>query len=168
MPVGDAAILPTGTTVAEHLAYTTMTLDTYMDEWQRDAVISPDELDADARNVPLLHARWWRRYISERLRFKKLELDYKTLYHQKYEWYSGKMLDEDRIKLGWEPNPKLIRLREDIIRHIDADRDIQKLVGQRALVEETLRFLEDVIKSINKRGYDIKNAIDFLRFKSGV
>jgi hypothetical protein len=145
-----------------------MNLNDYLDAWSADAKLSPDELDADARNVPLLHAKWWRYYVTERLTFRKLELEYKTLYRQKYDWYAGKMDDDERIALQWEPQPLRLRQTGDISRHLDADPDIQRANTRRAYVEETLRFLEDVIKAINKRGFDIKNSIDFLKFKMGV
>jgi hypothetical protein len=145
-----------------------MTLVEYLDAWKLDAVIHLDTLDEDAAKVPVLHARWWKYYAAERLRFKNFDRDYQALRHNKHVWYSGKMLDEDRVKLGWPPQPKLIRLREDIEQHVTADADIQKLAADRSLSEETVRFLEDVIKCINKRGYDIKNCIDYLKFKSGV
>ena len=145
-----------------------MTLEQYHDEWAVNAEIQLDRLDVEASHVPILHARWWRYYTTERLRYRKLEFELQTLRHYKYEWYSGKMDDSERIKLGWTPQPKLIRLKEAIDRHVNADPDVFQARKEAAVQEETLKFLEDVIKSINKRGYDIKNTIDFLRFKSGV
>jgi hypothetical protein len=52
--------------------------------------------------------------------------------------------------------------------YLDADVVLQDLAKKRTLVEETLRFIEDVIKQVNHRGYHIKNAVEFLRFKMGV
>jgi hypothetical protein len=145
-----------------------MTIDQYHDAWDADAPMHKDDLGTDARNVPLLHAKWWRYYTSEKRRYRQLLHKYKTLYHQKYVWYNGKMLDEDRIKLGWEPQPLSIKRTADIERHIGADDDIQALMTERDDVEETLKFLEDVIKHINKRGFDVKNAIDYQRFQMGM
>jgi len=144
-----------------------MTLDDYLGEWKKDAPIPADDLDASARNVPMLHAKWWRFYAEERLRFRKLELDYKKLFSQKYQWYAGKMVDEDRVKLGWPPNP-LKLMPAAIPRAIDADADVQTFVKTKIMAEETLRFLEDVIAQINKRGFHISNAINYLKFKMGV
>lgn len=145
-----------------------MKLSDYLDEWSSDAKLDADTLDVAARHVPMLHAKWWRYYVSERLTFRKLELDYKILYRRKYDWYGGKMDDDERIALQWEPQPLRLRQTGDISRHLDADPDVQALNARRAVTEETLRFLEDVIKAINKRGFDIKNSIDFLKFKMGM
>lgn len=143
-----------------------MTLDFYHDAWEQDAPISPDNLDADARAVPYLHAKWWRFYTSERLAYKKLSIEFKLLYRQKWEWFTGKLHDDERNELGW-PVQNLRVLSTNAQTYIDADPDIQTQQKRIALAEETLRFLEDVIKSINARNYSIKNAIDFLRFKMG-
>jgi hypothetical protein len=145
----------------------TMTLDEYFDEWKKDAPLVKDDLDTEAREVPNLHAKWLRFHTTERLRYRKLELDYKTLYNHKFQWYSGKMIDEDRLKLGWPPNP--VKLMPTAIpRHIDADPDIQTNIKGKILAEETCRFLEEVVSQINKRGFHISNAINFLKWKMGV
>lgn len=144
-----------------------MTLDQYFAEWSKDAELRADKLDEDARYVPMLHAKWWRYYTGERLAFRKLDIEYKKLFRQKWEWYVGKLDDTERLALGWPPQPLKI-LSANVHIYLDADPDLQNVMKKKALLEETLRFLEDVIKSINKRGFDIKNAIDFLKFKMGV
>lgn len=143
-----------------------MNIDTYHDEWSKDGPLRLDNLDEDARNVPFLHAKWWKYYSTERLRYKKLSFEYKTLYRQRWQWYAGKMTDDERTSLGWDPQPLKI-LSTDMSTYLDGDPLIQTAQARLALAEETCRFLEDVIKSINNRNYTIKNTIDYLRFKMG-
>lgn len=144
-----------------------MTLDQYHTEWDKDAPINNSELDAEARRVPLLHAKWWRFYTTERLRYKKACFDYDQLYQLRWEYWAGKLDDETRIKKGWPAQPlKILSGNLDV--YLNADSVLQDAAKIRIMLEETLRFLEDVIKSINGRGFAIKNAIDFLRFKMGV
>lgn len=143
-----------------------MTLDQYLLEWAKDAEIPLDKLDEAARGVPYLHAKWWRFYSDERLRFRKADMEYKTLYNQKYEWYNGTMVDEDRVRLGWEPNHKRI-LAANVGRYLEADPDLQDKLKVKVYLEETLKFLEDVIKQINGRGFHISNTINYLKFKMG-
>lgn len=144
-----------------------MTLDGYLTEWQTDAELDPSELDSAARNVPVLHAKWWRYYVGERLRFKKLDYEYKSLYQLRYEYWNGRLDDEVRKANGWPVQPLKV-LSPQLPVYLDADVVLQDLAKKRTLVEETLRFIEDVIKQINHRGYHIKNAVEFLRFKMGV
>jgi hypothetical protein len=144
-----------------------MTLDEYFDQWKADAPIDPVDLDGAARHVPILHAKWWRFYTGERLNYRKLDFELKTLIQQKTLWYSGKMIDEDRLALQWPINPVKV-LPNAMNRTIDADAQVQSLNKKKALAEETLKFLEDVIAQINKRGFHISNAINYLKFKMGV
>jgi len=145
-----------------------MTLDQLHKEWEADAEIDLTNLSVEAGRVPYLHARWWRRLTDERLKFRKLSLDFDKLRKDKWEWLSGKMVDEDRVKLGWEPQQRTIRLREDIERYFAGDPDIIKAKAGLALTEETLLFLKGVIESINFRNSTIRNAIDWQKFSQGV
>lgn len=144
-----------------------MTFDDYATEWAKDAPLDPAALDQAAQDVPVLHAKWWRFYVAERLRFKKLDYEYKALYQLRYEYWNGRLDDETRKEKGWPIN-NLKVLSPQLPVYLDADPVLQDLAKRRTVVEETLRFIEDVIKQINHRGYHIKNAIEFLRFKMGV
>lgn len=144
-----------------------MTLDDYLNEWRNDADLDLSALDEAARNVPLLHAKWWKYYSHERLRYRMVDSEYKLLYRQKWEYFLGKMDDADRVRLGWDPLPLKI-LSQNVDVYIEGDPDIQTALKKKALLEEILKFLEDVLKQINQRNYHVKNCIDFLRFKNGV
>jgi len=142
------------------------TLDQYMLEWADDAVIQKSELNEASQKIPYLHAKWWR-YLSEaRLHLKKLDFERNTLYRNKVEWYSGKMLDEDRTALGWPTNGRKI-LPAQMPTYIDADTDMQALMTRRAMLDETVNFLIDVIKHVNGRSFIISNMVKYLAFSQG-
>jgi len=144
-----------------------MTISDYQKIWEDDVQVAPDQLDTEARNVPLLHAKWWRYYTTERLRFKMVDMEYKTLYRQRWEYWLGKMDDTERVQLGWPPQPLKI-LQPQVDKYLDADPVLQEASKKKIVLEETLRFMEDVIKNINNRGYLLRTMMDFLRWKSGV
>ena len=143
-----------------------MTLDQYLDEWRNDADLDLSALEDAARKVPYLHAKWWKYYSHERLRYKKLDSDYKLLYRQKWEYFLGKMDDTEREELGWPPQPLKI-LSQNVSVYLDSDPALQVLSHKRVYLEEVLRFLEDVIKQIHTRNYQIKTALDYMRFAQG-
>lgn len=144
-----------------------MTFDDYLNAWQKDAVMELSALDECARSVPLLHAKWWKYYATERLRFRKLDSEYKVLYRQKWEYFLGKMDDTERVQLGWPPLPLKI-LSQNVGIYIEGDAQIQEITLKRVYLEEILKFIEDVLKQIHNRNFQIKSAIDFLKFKNGV
>jgi hypothetical protein len=144
-----------------------MTFDEYAAEWEKDAPLDASELDTAAREVPILHAKWWKFYVAERLRYKKLDYEYKSLYHLRYEYWNGRLDDEVRKAQNWPVQPIKV-LSPQLPIYLDADPVLQDLAKRKTVIEETLRFIEDVIKQINHRGFHIKNAVDFLKFKMGV
>jgi hypothetical protein len=52
--------------------------------------------------------------------------------------------------------------------HIDSDSDIIKSTLRIAVQQEKVDVLESIIKSLNGRGYNIKAAIDYEKFKTGM
>jgi len=142
------------------------TIEDYQNLWEQDAAIDASQLDIEASRVPLLHAKWWKHYSTERLRYKKFLFEQQRIYKYKWEWYLGKMDDQERTQLGWLPQPLKI-LSANVSIYLDADKDIQAIRIKVGYQEEVLKFIEDVLRQINSRGYHIKNTIDFLRFKNG-
>jgi len=70
-------------------------------------------------------------------------------------------MDEDQLKEnGWEPWPYIAKTNAGLERWVDADEQVviqkQKLLYQ----EEKCHYLEGLVKSINNRGFAIKNALD--------
>lgn len=144
-----------------------MTFDELHDEWAHDARLTPESLELDAINTPLLHGKWWKYYNSHKMALKKLDSDYAILYKHKYDWYLGKMDDETRKSLGWAIQPLKI-LKEALSVYINADADIIALTTKRTMLEEKLRFIESVIKEIQNRGFHIKNYVEFMKWKQGM
>ena len=138
-----------------------MKLDDIIEEWQKDAKIDDVELDTESLNVPLLHAKYLKMYAQEKVKLKKYKMDYKTLRKVLSEYYRGELNNpEDLDELGRDPWPKAV-LKQDIPQYIEGDDDMIKLVGKMVYQEEVVSLLEDILKSINNRGFQIKNAIDW-------
>lgn len=138
-----------------------MKIDDIIEQWQSDAKIDDVELDTEALNVPLLHAKYLKMYAQEKVKLKKFKIDYKILRKVLAEYYRGELNNpEDLDELGRDPWPKAV-LKQDIPNYIEGDDDMIKLVGKMVYQEEVVSLLEDILKSINNRGFQIKNAIDW-------
>jgi hypothetical protein len=134
-----------------------------IDKWRTDAKVDDTELDREALNVPFLHAKYLTILSEERLKLRSMKLKIKEMTRLLGEYYRGDLNNpEDLADIGREPWPKTV-LKQDLVQYVDADVDMIKLTTRLALQQETVDVCEEIIKSINSRGFAIKNAIDWRR-----
>ena len=57
--------------------------------------------------------------------------------------------------------------KEEISMFIESDEDICKLQYKIDYIEQMLTFLDGVLRQIGNRNFQIKNAIDWEKFKNG-
>ena len=134
--------------------------------WDRDSKIDESELGSEALKIPLLHARYFRVFTDERMALRSLEYKMRKLRLAKYEFYTQGPTKETQ-ELGWALPPSGKILKADVSMYIDADPDILDLNARIQLQQEKLELLESIIKSLNGRGYNIKVAVDWVKFQMG-
>lgn len=144
-----------------------MNIDTIKQMVEMELKIDGTELGDESLRIPMLHGKFLNIFHDESLVLRKLEADYRVLRKQKWEWYNGKLSQDELTALGWEPYATRI-LRQDMDIVMDADPDLiragQKVEMQRAKVD----YLDSIIKQINNRNWVIRNAIEWRKFMSGV
>ena len=59
-------------------------------------------------------------------------------------------------------------LKPDVDKYIKADEDMIKLEQKVTYVQSVVDYLDRTVKIISNRGFQIKNAIDWRKFTSGV
>ena len=143
-----------------------MKLEDILDMWAEDCQVNKFELGEESLKLPKLHSKYLRCFSEERLLLRKLEEERKSLVKDKHDYYRGVMPEEDLKSNGWEPF-RLNVLKSDIPMYLDADQDVIKINLRISMQQEKVDTLESIIKAITNRGYLIKNAIDFEKFKVG-
>jgi hypothetical protein len=131
-----------------------------------DSKVDDTVLDQESTKIPQLHNKYLNLLHEERLRYKKLEADHKTLYRRKWEYYTGKLDKEELDELGWEPFQKKI-LRGDVNIYLDSDSEITISTARMSYSSTKLQLIEDYMKSINNRNWNIRNAIEWRKFLHG-
>lgn len=135
--------------------------------WEKDCNIDRTELGEESLKISQLHSKYFKLFSSERLLLKKLDKDYKDMYRTKFEYYNG-VLSHDELKdNGWEPFSLKV-LKSDLHIYLDSDKDLMAFQLKLEMQKEKIDFLENIIKSLNTRGYQIKSAIDWIKFTAGV
>ena len=140
-------------------------LETLQGMWNEDSKIDPDNLHTESLNIPVLHSKYYDIYNTLMLLRKKAEQQRKNIRHERYEYFSGKADPEVYID---DPFPKKIRDKETMQKYLDADTKLSGVSSKIEYYEVMLRFIEEILKQITNRTYQIKNAIEFMRFSSGL
>ena len=140
-------------------------LETLQRMWNEDSKIDPDNLHTESLNIPVLHSKYYDIYNTLMLLRKKAEQQRKNIRHERYEYFSGKADPEVYIN---DPFPKKIRDKETMQKYLDADTKLSGVSLKIEYYEVMLRFIEEILKQITNRTYQIKNSIDFMRFSSGL
>lgn len=143
-----------------------MKLDEIHQLWADDCDINRMELGEESIKLPKLHSKYLNIMTTERMILKRLEEDRKELVKLKHDYYRGILPEEDLKENGWTPF-QLSVLKSDLPLYMDADQDIIKLNLKIAAQQEKVDVLESIIRSITNRGYLIKNAIEWEKFKVG-
>jgi hypothetical protein len=143
-----------------------MKIEDILDQWKNDSYIDRTELGDAALVIPKLHHKYYQIYINEKLTLRSQEADMKKLKLEKYEFFSQGHTEQTR-NLGWELPARGLILKADIPMYMDADKELIKLSLKIGIQQEKIELLESIIKSLTNRGYQIKSAIDFIKFTMG-
>ena len=142
-----------------------LNLEAIQEMWEKDAKIDRDNLHEESLNIPSLHAKYFELYNTTFLLRKKAEQQRKNIRHARYEYFSGKADPEVYEK---NPFPKKIRDKDTMTKYLDADEKLSTCSLKIDYYDTMLVYLESILKVIQNRTFQIKNAIEFMRFNSGL
>tara|TARA_R100000231_G_scaffold13078_1_gene14635 strand:+ start:135 stop:569 length:435 start_codon:yes stop_codon:yes gene_type:complete len=140
-------------------------LEKIQEMWEKDSKMDPDNLHTESLNIPVLHGKYHEIYNNIFLLRKKAEQLRKNIRHERYEYFSGKADPEVYIE---NPFPKKIRDKDTMQKYLDADDKLSTASLKIEYYDTMLVYLESILKQITNRTYQIKNAIEFMRFNSGL
>ena len=142
-----------------------MDLDKIQEMWQRDSVIDPDNLHDESLKIPQLHSKYYTVYNTVTLMREKAREQYNKTRLERYNYYTGKAPAEVYVE---EPFGYKVREKDAIQRHMEADEKMVKIDLKIRYYDTTLKFLEEIIKNVSNRTFQIKNAIEWNKFQAGM
>ena len=141
-----------------------MTLDELKLQVQRDLKVDNEHLDTESLKNQEIKAT----YLDYKTRYElllfKAKGDYKRMYREKWEYYGGKA---DAKIYATKPFDLKV-LKTDLAVYITSDEDIINAENKVGYLETVVDYIKGVIKSVDNRGWDIKNAIEWRKFEAGV
>ena len=141
-----------------------MNLDKIQEMWERDSHINPDNLHDESLKIPQLHSKYYTIYNTITLMREKARDSYNRIRLERYNYYTGKAPAE---VYAAEPFPYKVREKDAIQRHMDADDKLNTINMKIKYYDTTLKYLEEIIRIISNRTYQIKNAIEWNKFQAG-
>ena len=145
-------------------------LESIIEMWKKDSVIDEMDLGNASRESAKLHSKYLELYSVNKLRLKKLELEFKVLLRDKFNHYNGKLSQEEMDSKGWDYDPLngLTVLKGDMDKYYDADPVIQEHQSKMIYTEEMVAALKEILESIKWRHQTVKNMIEWRKFTSGI
>ena len=141
-----------------------MTLDELKLQVKKDLEVDDETLDKESYKNQELYAKYLDHKTNFELLLYKAKGDYKILFRDKWEYYGGKA--DAKVYVAKPFDLKV--LKNDLQMYITSDEEVINLSNKIAYLESTIKYMEGVIKSIDNRGWDIKNAIEWKKFEAGM
>ena len=141
-----------------------MNLEQIQEMWEKDSHIDPDNLHDESLKIPQLHSKYYTLYNTITLLREKAREQYNKVRLERYNYYTGKATAEVYAE---EPFPYKVREKDAIQRHLEADDKMNKIDMKIKYYDVMLKFLEEIIRAVSNRTYQIKNAIEWNKFQAG-
>jgi hypothetical protein len=141
-----------------------MNLEQIQEMWEKDSKIDPDNLHDESLKIPQLHSKYYTLYNTITLLRERAREQYSKVKLERYNYYTGKATAEVYAE---EPFPYKVREKDAIQRHLEADDKMNKIDMKIKYYDIMLKFLEEIIRNISGRTYQIKNAIEWNKFQAG-
>ena len=141
-----------------------MNLEQIQDMWEKDSKIDPDNLHDESLKIPQLHSKYYTLYNTITLLRERAREQYSKVRLERYNYFTGKAPAEVYVE---EPFPYKVREKDAIQRHLEADDKMNKVDMKIKYYDIMLKFLEEIIRNISGRTYQIKNAIEWNKFQAG-
>ena len=141
-----------------------MNLDELFLEVDKDlGPIDDSELDRESLRTPYLFNKYLKFLVTVSIAYKNVEENYNKMRLEKYHYYTGKA-DPEVYKN--EPFDLKV-MKTDVHMYLDADDDLSKMRKSMEYSKQRIEYVERTLKNIQDRNWNIKNAIDWRKFKEG-
>ena len=130
----------------------------------QDLKVDDEHLDTESLKNQEIKAKYLEHKSKFELLLFKAKGDYKRLYREKWEYYGGK--SDAKIYASKPFDLKV--LKTDLGVYISVDEEIIDAENKIGYLETVVDYIKGVIKSIDNRGWDIKNAIEWKKFEAGL
>ena len=128
--------------------------------WETDCKLDELNLGQESTKIPELHAKYLNMLTTFKLQLRKNKSNLLSLRRLKWKYFRGELSQQELNTLGWEQYLGNAPLNNQMNEYLDSDSDVIKLQDKVEYIEACLTQLDYIMRSINSRSFDIKNAIE--------
>lgn len=143
-----------------------MELEKIENMWQIDSKIDRTDLATESLKISELHNKYYKIFTREKMLLKKMNNDLAVLKKTKWEYYNGKISPEELREIGWDSFDKRV-LKSDVDVYLQSDKDLIDRNLALSYQSEKVDFIESILDSLKQRTWNIRNAIEFIKFSQG-
>ena len=133
--------------------------------WENDADIDQTEPGKELLKIPKLHNKYLAILTKHKIASKKANFDYLRMRKVKWEYYTGKMSQEELADYGWQPFQFV--LKSDITTYLESDPDLIKLLEKKVYHEEVVSVIESIMNELKQRTWQLRDFISWEKFIGG-
>jgi hypothetical protein len=141
------------------------TIENILKMWETDAVIDQTEPSKELIKIPTLHSKYLGFLTKHKIASKKAHFDYLRMRKVKWEYFTGKLSQEELEEYGWEPFQ--FALKSDISTYLEADKDLIKLLEKKVYHDETVSVVESIMSELKQRTWQLRDFISWEKFIGG-
>ena len=141
-----------------------MNLDELKLQVEKDLKVDDEHLDTESLKNQEIKAKYLDIKSKYELLLFRAKGEYKKIYREKWEYYGGKA--DAKVYVSKPFDIKV--LKTDLSVYITSDEDVINAENKIGYLETVVDYIKGVIKSVDNRGWDIKNAIEWKKFAAGV
>jgi hypothetical protein len=140
-------------------------LEELLEMWKKDSVIDRTEPGRELINIPQLHSKYLNILSRHRLLSKEAEFKFNKMRRTKWEYYTGRMGEEELKRYGWDPFPYV--LKSEVTSYLESDDDLNKFLASKILHDQIVEACQSIMKELNSRTFQLRDFIAWERFIQG-
>jgi hypothetical protein len=133
--------------------------------WEKDSEMDQTEPGKELIKIPTLHNKYLSILTKHKIASKKANFDYLRMRKVKWEYYTGKMSQEELQEREWEPFR--YTLKSDISLYLESDNDLIKLLEKKIYHEEVVSVVESIMSELKSRTFQLRDFISWEKFIGG-
>lgn len=135
--------------------------------WREDAPIDSEALDKESLKIPQLFSKYIEILSVKKFQLDRMESEKRSLRRLRYLYYRGALDMGELKKHGWEPWQMSLSKTAEIQNCLDGDEILEEMEMKISYLRMQVSFLENVVKMISSRSFQIRDSISWTKFVNG-